>query len=132
MKQKTEFELNKDNAEEETAAFEAMGKALIRNVSDADAISASAPIVKQEPTDGDVMAENIETSKAHKDQVLTRMRTMNLEVRQMSARTKAKQLSTGTEAHMFLIGECGGIEKTTSKSGSGFGEDVHRGRGCCH
>ena len=58
LKKKTEFELNKDNAEEETATFEAMGKALTNDASSsAGASSTDKLIVKQEPSAGDVMAE---------------------------------------------------------------------------
>ena len=39
-----------------------------------------------------------------------------MEVRQMSARAKEKQASTGKEAHTFFISECAAIEKLTTKA----------------
>ena len=115
MKQKTEFELNKDNCEEETPAFQAMGRSLIGEGNSAGP-SADQVVVKQEPTAGAVMAEKIEALKAQKDQALSRMRSINLEVRQMAARAKTKQEQTGKEAHTFFIGECATIEKITNKA----------------
>jgi hypothetical protein len=117
LKQETEFELNKDNCQDEMAAFTAMGRSLIGEGNSTDSSAAGVgATVKQEPTAGAVMAEKIEALKSQKDQVLSRMRSINLEVRQMSARAVAKQKDTGKEAHTFFIGECAAIEKITNKA----------------
>ena len=117
LKQETEFELNKDNCQDEMAAFTAMGRSLIGEGNSTDSSAAGVgATVKQEPTVGAVMAEKIEALKSQKDQVQSRMRSINLEVRHMSARAVARQNDTCKEAHTFFIGECAAIEKITNKA----------------
>ena len=119
LRSKTEFELNKDNAEEETEAFTRMAEALINTASSSGSRGPEGgeTIIKKEvPTAGDIMADKVMAMKAQKEQVLARMRLLNLSSRQMAAKAKDKQASTGKEAHTFFIGECGTIEKETNKA----------------
>ena len=96
LKQRTEFELNKDNAEEKMTALTAMGCSMIGEGNGTDSsATAVGPTVKQEPTADAVMAEKIEALKSQKDQVLSRMRNVNQDVRHMSARASAYQKETG-------------------------------------
>ena len=95
LRAEVEFQLSKENGEEEFEALMTLGKGMICGTdvpsgsgagSSNDAV-ASAPI-KQEQTPGEQMAEKVEALVAQKDQTLQRMRSHNLESRAMSEKAK--------------------------------------------
>ena len=110
LKATVEQELDKENAEAELEAFKQLadaggaGSAAVSSAGVGEPSGGRVPVKSETNNAGDVMAGKIESMNANQEQLIARMRMINLEVQKHNAKADDDQTKKGKTTLVFHRG----------------------------